>query len=411
MPRKATRDYTGTFKRGKIWWYHVPEQGVAGKTKYVSSGSTDRDVCLDKRNEELNRVRGGETPTPMKITVGEILDDYLSYLGREGKASFATKGYHAKHLKEFMGNYRAYMVGSQKSLEYREWRRQQTSHLKTPICDATINRELETLIAAFHYGTNKMTPPTVKAVPQIVIIDKAEEDGIREGTLSKEMYSVVRDAILDEGLRAMFVVSYEVGIRAGELLKMRWDMIDMERGYVFLPWRVTKNGKAGALPIWDDGDMRPALTYMKMAQEQWNPSCPYVFRWCRGRYQGRRIKDYRESWELARKKAGLPELLFHDLRRSTVTNMAIEGFVKEHRQLISRHSDDRMLDRYDRTYTEALDLMKKKRLENAVELKAIAAPAPQNPIELPESLRKYEQLTPAQRAIIDGMIAQMPVAS
>lgn len=410
MPKKVGPDYTGTFQRGNIWWYHVPENG---KTKYCSSHSTDRDECLRQRDEKLKAMRNGSDDPAViqRITIAELLDDYLAYLKREGKASYCTKCYHAAHLKRFMGKLRGFQLGTSKSVAYRDWRKGQTSHLKTPIEDSTINRELETLIAAFYYGKDKQSPPTVKTIPRLVIVKSAEDAGRRTGTLSKEMYPFVRDAIKDEGVRAMFVVSYEVGIRAGELMKMKWDMVDLKRGYLFLPWKITKNNKSGALPIWDDGDMKPALQYMKTAQEAWNPNCPYVFRWCGGRMQGKRIKSYREQWEAARETVGLPELLFHDLRRSTVTNMAIDGFVREHRQLISRHADERMEAQYNQSYLETLDLMKQQRTENHAKLQAIAAPAPERPMELPASISKYERLSPAQRAIIDGMIEQMPVAS
>jgi integrase len=38
------------------------------------------------------------------------------------------------------------------------------------------------------------------------------------------------------------------------------------------------------------------------------------------------IKDFRQSWKLACTAAGFPELLFHDLRRTAVSNMELTGY-------------------------------------------------------------------------------------
>jgi integrase len=73
---------------------------------------------------------------------------------------------------------------------------------------------------------------------------------------------------------------------------------------------------------------------------------------------GRQIKDFRGGWEQACKKAGVPELNFHDLRRTAVRNMRRAGVPQVIRMKISGHKTNSMERRYDIVDVDDLGIAK-----------------------------------------------------
>ena len=75
--------------------------------------------------------------------------------------------------------------------------------------------------------------------------------------------------------------------------------------------------------------------------EALNQVCPYLFQ-----REGKRILSLRTVFVNTRKRLGLPELLFHDQRRTAVTNMIREGVPEHEAMAVSGHLDRSMLQRY-----------------------------------------------------------------
>jgi integrase len=65
------------------------------------------------------------------------------------------------------------------------------------------------------------------------------------------------------------------------------------------------------------------------------------------RSNGKRIKDFRVTWDTITKAAGLPGLHLHDLRRSAVRNMMRRGVTEQVAMRISGHKTASVFRRYD----------------------------------------------------------------
>jgi integrase len=277
---------------------------------------------------------------PDKMLVGELLDDVLKSDIKDS-TRYIWQRVVEKNIRPFFGKLRAARLSTDQMDKYREKRKAEGRS------DATVNRELSILRTAFH-NARKRTPPKVNAVPYFPMV---QETTIRKGFLSDEQYNALLAELPNE-LKALFVCGYITGMRKSELLAIEWPQVDFESGLITLDKGETKNDDARSAPILD-GDMRDLLLAANAERGASWPQSPWVFN--RG---GEQIKDFRWSWDEAAKRAGVPELKFHDLRRTAVRNMRRAGVPQVVRMKISGHKTDSMERRYNIVDAEDLSIAK-----------------------------------------------------
>jgi integrase len=167
---------------------------------------------------------------------------------------------------------------------------------------------------------------------------RLEENNIRTGFLENSHYQKLRN-LLPEYLRVLFVLGYHTGARLGELRSIRWSQVSDDR--IVLHPGTTKNEEGRWLPIY--GDMAGWIAWARKESERY-PNCPYL---CQR--EGRPLGDscVKKAWKTGCTQAGLPELHFHDLRRSAVRNMDRAGIPRPVAMRISGHRTESMYNRYN----------------------------------------------------------------
>jgi len=315
------------YQRGDIWYVSF---WADGRQIQKSSGSRKRQDAVRLRDQLLGKkVRGelGNTAAE-RVTCGEILDDLLEHAKSNFKASTEKiwRLVIEANIRPFFGDRKATNVTTAMLKEYRRRR------LAEGRSESTCNREISILRTAFNLG-RKCTPPKVTLLPYFPMV---AETNARQGFLTDEQYEKVRDSLPDY-LRPLFVTGYFTGVRLGELLAIEWNQIDWGQGFITLNADETKSGYSRAVPILD-GDMR---TWLVWSRENANGSTRAFHN------DGEPLKDFRGAWTTACARADVPDLKFHDLRRTAVRNMRRAGVPQVVRMRITGHRTDSMERRYN----------------------------------------------------------------
>jgi integrase len=322
MARKHIRGQGSVYLRGR--WYHVC-YSIHGKTYRESAHTQIREEALAYLQRKQAKAASSEAIPPDRVRLKDLLRLVEEEYDLKGRASlYIAKLKINRYLLPFFGELKATRFSSAQMQNYIRARQRDGAK------PATINRELALIHRGFSLGY-ETEPPMVARVPKLI---KLKEENTRTGFLLSSAYRKLLHE-LPQPLKIVFVFGHHLGMRKGELLKIRKDQVDRRAKLIWLEEKQTKNRNPRTAPIY--GDMEP---FLEMQPEN---DSPFLFTWL----DGSPIKTFRDSWKQACRRAGVPELLFHDLRRTAVRNMRRAGIDTQHIKRIIGHKSDSMFERYN----------------------------------------------------------------
>ena len=195
--------------------------------------------------------------------------------------------------------------------------------------NGTVNRELALLRRMFNLAVEDGTLRTAPHFPML------KEAPPRRGFFEYGEFQRLRQE-LPEYLRPVATMGYYTGMRRGEILKIRWDSVDLQAGEIRLNAGETKNDEPRTIPLLSE------LREMLKIEREKNPDGEFVF--VRSRHQ---IGSFYKAWKSACARAKLPGLLFHDFRRTGVRNLVRAGVPERVAMAISGHKTQAVFKRYN----------------------------------------------------------------
>jgi integrase len=196
--------------------------------------------------------------------------------------------------------------------------------------NAAIHRELADKKRPFNLGLQ------AEKMVRKLYIPLLKENNVHQRFSEKEAFQAVRQALLDH-LKPVPTFAYFLGWRKQEVLGLQWTQMGRGAGTMRIGRGVTK-GREGRTIILK-GELKDVI------DGQWDTrrlDCPDVFH-----RAGKRIKDFRGSWEKAVNEAVVEGKIFHDFRRTAIRNMLRAGVRERVAMLIAGLKTRSMLDRYD----------------------------------------------------------------
>ena len=321
----TTKKPRGKRGDGRIWqigpiWY--VQYYVNGKQIRVSSGSTKEADARKLLKLRLAQVVTGTHRDTRRLKYEDLrrgfFDDYLT---KKRKSLRTTKDTGAPRLDAvtrldgFFDGYKASRIDTDTMIEF-------TKKLQAEgKADATINRSLAALRRMFHIAKESRK---IREMPHFPML---KESNVRKGTLKQESYPLLL-AALPEYLRPVLAIGYHTGMRLGEIQGLKWEQVDFLHRMIRLNAGETKNDAAREIPL--SGELYSMLEASFLKRPA---GCPFV---CNR--DGERIGDFRRVWydrcamlglgtleDRGRRRGKYHGLIFHDLRRTFITDAEHAG--------------------------------------------------------------------------------------
>lgn len=161
-----------------------------------------------------------------------------------------------------------------------------------------------------------------------------------------------------ERFEALYVLAVNTGLRSGELLGLRWEDVDLQSGTVRVR-RTVFNGRIEA-PKTSKGRRSVRLTRMSVEALR---RIPKTGQWVFCTRTGRPVSVHNlhnRSWKPLLRRAGLPDIRFHDLRHTCATLLLTKGVhPKVVQEMLGHSSISVTLD----IYSHVLPTMQEKAVE------------------------------------------------
>lgn len=212
------------------------------------------------------------------------------------------------------------------------------------LAPATINRRMAAIAAVLTFAMDRDWIPVNAAR-----IRRRQENNQRERLLDakerKRLLEACRDSV-EPDLYALVLCAMVSGGRAGELTRLTWADVDLEKGQGHL--LKTKTGTRRPIPL-----KGPALTELRIIAERRAGAEPtdFIFQHA----DGSAPFQYGRAWRQARVTARVTDVKFHDLRHLFASELAMDGVSTRELQHALGHANAQMTARYSHFVAERTD--------------------------------------------------------
>ena len=309
-------------------WFSCYRQN--GKEHRESTGTSDLKTARRIHKQKLDAIAADRQGLKMfvpasaqRATVAERLYAWERDVKLRGLKSASKAISHSKPVREHFGSWRVTDVTAAAVDRYIEQCR------TVGLAAATVNRRVQCLASALKAKFRKLS----------------EQGNARRGFFEQvEVDRLV--AVLPEHLTDLVRFAYVTGWRKGEIVRLTWEMVNTTDGTITLP-----DSKTGSRVLALDGEVAEILARREAARLTERQGEPVVASHVFHR-AGHPVGDFKRAWASALVKAGLPDKLFHDLRRTGVRNMIRRGVPETVAMSISGHKTRSTFDRYNITSSE-----------------------------------------------------------
>lgn len=319
------------YKRGNVWWVYY---GYNGERFRESSGSHKKSVARDLLKARLAEMGAGTFvgPAAKSVTLGDLKRTIREFYEVNGRTSIRRLDTAFMHLDEHFGHLRAIQITTPRLRSYIRQRQQEGA------ANASIRKEFAALQKAFKIAVEDGVLGAVPHFPAVTV------NNTRRNFVSRDDLEAIC-AHLDEDTEPIVRFAYLTGWRKGKILPLRWDQVGFETGTV-QPTPGADNKPAGnPFPFHLVAELDALLRSQRHRADAFARETGRIVPWVFHR-GGREIKGFRRQWKSAVAKAGLADVVFHDLKRSAVRNFERAGISRSVGMQFTGHKTPSIYSRY-----------------------------------------------------------------
>ncbi|QIO88868.1 integrase [Stenotrophomonas rhizophila] len=298
-------------KKGILW---IRFTAPNGREVFRSSGTVDRDLATEwasKIHAEQYRVaRLGEKPRRLWTeAVVAWFEDHKS------KRSIKKDQHNLKWLSPYLGHLHLdeinadvlALVSTQRKGEPKNKRRRQDGSTFTdePTSQSTVDKMMALIRSILRDAQRRGWSDSV---PTIRI---KEADGAEDYRWLTQNEAVRLHDELADHLRPPFLFALATGWREQNVLRLRWEQVDMERRVAWIKGRQAKGKKAIGAPL--NRNAMDILTEQRAKRVAGNP---WVFPSGSEKDSAPYVRASNTGWYAAQRRARIEPLAWHDLRHT-----------------------------------------------------------------------------------------------
>lgn len=333
---------------GKTYWI---EYYVHGKRKRERIGKSKG--AAENRFREVQTAKAEDRhidKDPASImTFAELVQWYLQLPEVLAKKSYRRDTEMVRHLKRLLGETTKLAAITAGRVEgYQQARLAEPSIRKDKVtggqkmtAPSTVNKEVITLKTIFNRAIRHGRLTVNPAQP----VKKLPENNVRMRILSTEEADTLISCCPPH-IKPIVLIAFYTGMRLGEIVQLTWDKVDLREGFIRLANQDTKTNNGRSVPL----HPRVVETLKRI---------PHPIHTTRVFLKsGKPFNEFKNAYNTAKKKAGILDFTFHDLRHCAINNMRLAGNDYFRIMAASGHKTTAVFKRYNLVTEKELSGMK-----------------------------------------------------
>ncbi|GLK69227.1 integrase [Hansschlegelia plantiphila] len=287
------------FLRGKTYWARAQRNG---RTFRRSLRTSDFAIAKDRMRQWLKQLDAEAWGDRAKYTFEEASEKFIAeHYPSLKPASRKRYGISLVHLNLHIGPKDITEIGSAEMSAFETARRSAGASAPTIRRDLACLSSVMTSCEDWEWLDDGKNP-----VP--AFLKRRARRGLKESPPNRRYLTEDEEIALLKAatpmVRAAMAIAIDTGLRREELFSLRWSQVDIARGMITTTTK-TKNGRARVVPL-------PSRSAQFMLQRPQHIRSEFVIR----HDNGDRVLQMNRGLKGAIRRANIPDLSWHDLRRT-----------------------------------------------------------------------------------------------